>query len=182
MRNLRRYYLANAEYFITIATHNRVPLFLNPGNIDLLKEAFRQTIVRTPFSMRAFVFLPDHLHTLIRPRARAEDISMIVGITKRTFTKSFYGINPSKKGTKLWQSRFYDHIIRDNVDLKRHLDYIHFNPVKHGLVARPEEYSHSSFSKFLAESEYEIGWGHVEPKKIAGMELQIEPLFFRPQR
>ncbi len=167
MRNVRRYYLENAEYFITIVTKHRRRLFLNQQNIEILKEAFHLTYNRFPFTMRAYVFLPEHLHVFIQPKMNSKDISAIVGITKRTFTQSFYEYHSEFKEKQLWQPRFHDHIIRDEDDLQNHFDYRHFNPVKHNLVKKPEEYPHSTFKKFLQSGEYdELGWGHFEPENI----------------
>ncbi|MCZ6819221.1 MAG: hypothetical protein O7G31_06980 [Calditrichaeota bacterium] len=89
MKNVRRYYIVNAEYFITVVTKHRRNLFANEKNMRLLKATFRDARNRVPFLLSAFVFLPDRLHMWIRPLARPEDISAIVGIVKRTFAKSF---------------------------------------------------------------------------------------------
>lgn len=67
-----------------------------------------------------------------------------------------------------WQMRFWDHIIRDEVDLQRHLDYIHYNPVKHGWVAKPEDWPHSSFLAWKERGAYTDGWGWSEPQSVVG--------------
>ena len=145
MRNVRRYYLENAEYFITVVTKNRRRLFINRENVEILKKSFREAKERFPFFMRAFVFLPDHLHVLIQPKSKPEDVSAIVGITKRTFTQSICKLLPNLKEKKLWQARFHDHIIRDEKDFKNHVDYLHFNPVQHGWARKPEDFHFSTF-------------------------------------
>jgi len=128
--------------------------------------------------MRAFVILPNHIHALIKPLDRLDDISRVVGITKRNFTRS-YRLRPgSSQDSKIWQERFWDHIIRNETDLKIHVDYIHFNPVKHGLVKAPEEHPYSSFLGFVENGEYELGWGHEEPRNLQKMNRVIEPAFF----
>jgi len=72
----------------------------------------------------------------------------------------------------LWQRRFWDHIIRDEDDLKMHVDYIHYNPVKHGLVARPEDYPYSSYRYWFERGYYEEEWGHSEPENLKGMDFE----------
>lgn len=73
---------------------------------------------------------------------------------------------------RLWQERFWEHVIRNEKDLTNHYDYIHFNPVKHGLVNAPEDYSWSSYSYWLERGYYEVGWGHVSPKNIINMDFE----------
>jgi putative transposase len=73
---------------------------------------------------------------------------------------------------RLWQRGFWDHVIRDERDLARHFDYIHYNPVKHGYVTQPEAYTDSSFAEYLRRGWYEIGWGHVEPEALTGLEFE----------
>jgi putative transposase len=69
---------------------------------------------------------------------------------------------------QFWQKRFWDHVIRDEVDFQRHLDYIHYNPVKHGLVIKPEDWAHSSFSAWKERDAYPDGWGWSEPQSVVG--------------
>lgn len=106
-----------------------------------------------------------------------EDISRIVGITKRNFTRTHRTHQGTAPSPKVWQERFWDHIIRNDADLD--VDYIHFNPVKHGLVQAPENYPHSTFAMFVANGEYEIGWGHEEPQALQQMNMLIEPAFLK---
>jgi putative transposase len=67
---------------------------------------------------------------------------------------------------RFWQKRFWDHIIRDEEDLAQHLDYIHYNPVKHGLVTRPEEWQHSSFIAWQERGAYPEQWGWTLPGSL----------------
>src|SRR5205807_4594997 len=66
-------------------------------------------------------------------------------------------INKREKG--IWQRRYWEHVIRDDADLARHVDYIHFNPVKHGLVSRVCDWSHSSFHQYVARGALPADWG-----------------------
>ncbi len=63
---------------------------------------------------------------------------------------------------RLWQHRFFDHIIRNQEDMNRHIDYIHYNPVRHHLAISPGEYEYSSFKLYLTDEKYEADWGSVE--------------------
>jgi len=71
-----------------------------------------------------------------------------------------------------WQKRFYDHLIRDDIDMKHHLDYIHYNPVKHGLMEDPFEYHYYSLNEWIKRGDYEISWGSVEPDGLKTMDLE----------
>ena len=78
------------------------------------------------------------------------------------------------KVIKIWQTSFFDHIIRNEKDLHTHLDYIHYNPVKHKLVDKPELWPWSSYRVFLKRGYYEIGWGYSEPKAIKDINYEIK--------
>ena len=107
----------------------------------------------------AWVILPDHFHVIIDPKH--EDMSRCVHLFKVTFSRKFRDLSGPRR---VWQNRFWDHILRDEADLQRHVDYIHYNPVKHGLVRYLQDYSHSSFAKFQADGYYPADWGadHME--------------------
>ena len=100
----------------------------------------------------------------IQPKSKPEDVSAIVGVSKRIFTQNVCKLHPNLKGKRLWQARFHDHIIRDEKDLKNHVDYLHFNPVQHGWARKPEDFQFSTFRKLLEPGEYQIGWGHMHPQ------------------
>ncbi len=73
---------------------------------------------------------------------------------------------------RLWQRRFWEHLIRDEADWRRHLDYIHYNPVKHGLAKHPIDWSWSSFRRCVERGWYEASWGGTEPEGIGGLNLE----------
>jgi putative transposase len=102
----------------------------------------------------AWAILPDHAHLLIKPKSTS-----ILNLMKK-FKQKFSGLYRSRyhlaKG-RVWQYRYWDHIIRDQIDLNRHLDYIHYNPVKHEMVINPRDYGQSSINKY-AEN-YPADWG-----------------------
>ncbi|MFH2056678.1 MAG: transposase [bacterium] len=163
MTNIRRYFEVGQYCFMTHVTYNRVPLLIE--HFDLLAETYDSIVCPSQISLLAYVVLPEHLHALIR--LEDADISQIV----KRFKLKFSGLYRSKLGLqrgRVWQYRFWDHIIRDEDDLRRHLDYIHFNPVKHGLASDPFDYEYSSARDFLQRGMYEEGWGRRDASVIRG--------------
>jgi len=151
MKSLRRFYIPNALYFITAVTNKREPLLLEEPS--LFHEAWgRQKIF-------AWVILPDHFHVLLRPAGHT--ISHVMHHFKVTYSRQF---RDKYRPGPVWQKRFWDHVIRDAEDLRRHLDYIHYNPVKHRLCETPGQYALSSFEQFLARGYYDQEWGQVSPE------------------
>ena len=163
MPNFRRYYIPNAIVFLTTVTRGRQPLFACQDNVDIWWDNLRTTRTFCPFKLWAYAILPNHIHLLLQP-AGGRNFSQIMNSTKSNFTKDYKAKHKIARSISLslWQPRFWDHIIRDGDDLERHFGYIHYNPVKHGLVARPEDYSHSSYRYWLEKGYYEASWGWTE--------------------
>ncbi|MGD2145957.1 MAG: transposase [Anaerolineae bacterium] len=169
MRNVRRFYVPNTIVFITLVTKHRRTLFDvdHPHHVEIFFDKLRAVREVKPFKLLAHNFLPDHVHMLLRPTGEAT-FSSILQSAQRSFTfeyKDRYGIQGS---LHLWQHRFWDHLIRDEEDLNRHFDYTHWNAVKHGLVARPEDWPFSSHEYWLEKGYYEVGWGHATPASLEG--------------
>jgi putative transposase len=165
----RRYYVPDAIVFITQVVENRVPVFLNESHLDLLRSTLHRVKVLHPFAMLACVFLPDHLHLLIKPTG-ASTYSQVMHSLKPNFTKAYKQSMGITGEMRFWQQRFWEHTIRDEEDLHRHLDYIHYNPVKHGLVAKPQDWKSSSFLAWKTRGAYPDGWGESVPPFVAGAE------------
>lgn len=163
--NIRRYYVPNAIVFITQVVDRRIPIFQQPVFVDLLRTILRNVQALHPFAMLGYVFLPEHFHLLIRPTG-ASNFSQIMQSLKRNFTLDYKKLIGVSGHMKFWQKGFWDHLIRDEFDLQRHLDYIHYNPVRHGLVNKPELWSHSSFQHWQQRGAYPIGWGCSFPTSI----------------
>lgn len=165
MPDYRRIRIPGHPLFLTIVTHERNPWLGDPEAVALLLDAMRRAKTKYPFRHLADVILPDHLHWLLLPSAESA-FSDLVAALKRQVSwrrKEAGGTGP------LWQKRFYDHLIRDDDDLGRHLDYIHFNPVKHGYVSRTCDDPWSSFDEWVKRGVYPADWGSAEPERIAGM-------------
>jgi putative transposase len=130
---------------------------------------------RHPFTIIASVILHDHIHFIWALPPLSGDYSMRWRLIKSHFSHNFFprdikseSASRQKKGeVDVWQRRFWEHLIRDEVDLANHVDYIHYNPVKHGLVKSPAEWEYSSFMKFVREGVYTVDWGG-DAKIMAG--------------
>ncbi len=122
---------------------------------------------RTQFEIMAHVLLPDHLHLILDPFG--EDFSRIMQRLKMSFG-ALYRKRIGWSSGRVWQHRYWDHVIRDQADLNRHIDYIHYNPVKHGLVTSLSDWVHSSFQDFQRLGMYSQNWG-------SNQEIQFEDDF-----
>ncbi|MDT8410696.1 MAG: transposase [Wenzhouxiangellaceae bacterium] len=151
----RRTYIAGATWFFTVVVAGRQPIFRNPAAVDLLRKAFRHVRMSRPFEIDAICVLPDHLHCLWTLPLDDTDYSTRWRLIKTRFTKTRAFMN----ARSVWQKRYREHVIRDDDDLRNHVDYIHYNPVKHGLVERPADWKYSSFSKWLDRGHYTPDWG-----------------------
>jgi len=179
MSNYRRYRIAGATVFITLVTNHRVPFLIQPKARDLLQKAWRYVSKKHPFTTDAFCLLPDHMHMLITLPENDADYSLRIREIKRSFSSKYFSPNishsmksaslQSKKEAGLWQRRFWDHIIRDERDFRNHFDYIHINPVKHGLVDDLFLWQWSSFPRYVKQGVYDKDWGKVfDQKKFRG--------------
>ncbi|MDD5300200.1 MAG: transposase [Gallionella sp.] len=154
MTNYRRSNIAGASYFFTVNLADRSQTLLT-GHIDLLCGAFEYTRVRHPFTVDAIAVLPEHLHTIWTLPDGDNDFALRWRLIKTVFLRGLpHGEHRSdsrqRKGERgIWQRRYWEHLIRDEMDFSRHVDYIHINPVKHGLVLRVAEWPHSSFHRYV---------------------------------
>ncbi|MCB9113913.1 MAG: transposase [Caldilinea sp.] len=163
--SIRRYYVPDAIVFITQVVHGRQPIFQHEQHIALLRSVLHHVKKHHPFHMIAYVFLPEHFHLLLRPLDDAT-FSDVMQSLKRNFTldyKTMIGINGRMK---FWQKGFWDHVIRDEDDFSNHLDYIHYNPVHHGLVTHPEDWPHSSYLEWKKRNAYPERWGWSMPDSV----------------
>ena len=133
-------------------------------NIDLLRYAFRVTRHERPFSIDGVVVLPDHLHVVITLPTSDDNFPARWKRFKSLFTRLVVerdraGGRNLRGEYELWQRRYWEHTIRDESNLARHIDYIHFNPLKHKLVSRVEEWPHSSFHHYVRQGVLPRDWG-----------------------
>ena len=164
MTNYRRIRLFGGTYFFTVVIVDR-HLDILVKHIQHLKASFRDECENAPFTNLGFVILPDHLHTIWRLPQGDSDYSNRWRHIKADFSRRLAvagAVSNSRecKGERgIWQRRFWEHTVRDEEDFQRHLDYIHFNPVKHGLVSRVSDWPHSSFHEYVRRGVYTPGWG-----------------------
>jgi putative transposase len=173
MPNFRRYYIPGAFVFITGVTRDRVPYLEPEDNVELFWETMRNVQRIHPFHLLAYVILPEHFHWLMRVDDKGGNFSTVLHSVKRNFTLNFKKAHGITAPLSLWQRRFWDHVIRDEQDLNIHFDYVHWNPIKHGYVERPEDWVQSTYRFWLERGYYEPGWGwQGEPANIAGMRYE----------
>ena len=163
----RRAKSPGSSYFFTVVTHNRRPILCQSENIELLRDSFRKVMQQHPFIIDAIVILPDHLHCLWRLPPGDANFSTRWRLVKSWFSRrchlQFQGqvsdSRRSKNEKAVWQRRFWEHLIRDEQDFNNHVNYIHYNPVKHGLVLSPKDWEYSSFHRYVQRGVYDIDWG-----------------------
>ena len=171
MSNYKRIYLPGHSYFFTVVTHNRCNLFAVDENVQLFKAALRYVQLRKPFKIEAICILSDHLHCIWTLQDDCNH-SVRWQMVKTHFSRQFRFQNPDFKQNKIWQPRYWEHMIRNQDDLHRHIDYIHYNPVKHGLVKSVKDWRYSSFCKFYEQGYYEDSWGNSEPDTVIGLHCE----------
>ena len=167
----RRSRTPDTPYFLTAAIHERGTRLLL-DHIDHLRAAFRCAVTQDPFRIDAIVVLPDHFHLLMTLPEGDVDFSARVQTIKRRFTFGLLQAGASvatnaKREADVWQRRFWEHTIRDDGDFARHVEYIHYNPMKHGLVASAREWPHSSFHRFVKDGIVAEDWGSAAPDEPA---------------
>ena len=169
MPDYRRFYPANQTVFVTIVTNRRKPWLADSTNVAALLDAMRRVKRKYPFRHLAHVILPDHFHWLFQAGGDANFSAIVAGV-KRDVT---WHLKRRRDGP-LWQDRFFDHVIRDDADFARHADYIHYNPVKHGVASSAFEHPHSSFRAWVERGVYPPRWGAGEtaPDGIEDMNLE----------
>ena len=166
MTDYRRFYIPGATWFFTVNLAERQNNRLLVEHIDVLRNAFRYVKTRRTFAMDAVVIMPDHLHCLWTLPSDDADFSIRWGQIKGYFSRHIAkGERLSKSRVKrrergLWQRRFWAHLIMNQDDLNRHIDYIHWNPVKHGWVKNTIDWPYSSFHQFVKAGIYPPTWGH----------------------
>jgi len=173
MPNFRRYYIPNALVFITTNTRNHKRYFSSETNINLLLQTVENVKGIHPFTLLAYVILPDHFHWILIAEDDYGNFSKVMQSIKWNYTYNFKKEHKINQSIKLWQPRFWDHVIRNEQDLENHMDYIHWNPVKHELVAFPGEWSFSSFQHWCNRGYYPDEWGKQgQPSNIVNMDFE----------
>ncbi len=169
MPNYRRNFIPGGTFFFTVVTHQRRPILTLDASRDSLHRVIRDIRKKRPFELLAIVLLPDHLHAVWTLPAGDAKYSLRSAQIKEGFTRLHINSGGEEgratasrsahRERAVWQQRFWEHTCRDEEDLKRCVDYVHWNPVKHGLARSVGEYPWSSFHRFVREGEYDPDWG-----------------------
>ncbi len=164
MKDLSRLYVNGVTHFFTVVTDQRRPILCDAPLRSNLRNALQRVRMNYPFEIVAWVLLPDHLHTIWSLPKNDPDYStrwrLVKGIVSHQMKsrldldrcRSQSQIRKGESG--LWQHRFLEHTIRDENDFSRHFDYIHFNPIKHGLDENPDEWKWSTYHRYLKHGYY----------------------------
>ncbi|MBU5617476.1 transposase [Psychrobacter sp. TAE2020] len=166
MRSYLRDKSKDGTYFFTMNLLDRKSQLLTT-HANQFRQAYRITKQNHNFQLHALILLPDHIHILITLAEESDNYAVIISSLKTHFSRQITKsddemINQSrikKRERGIWQRRFWEHRIRDDLDYQRHMDYIHYNAVKHGYVERPIDWPYSTFKKCVDEELYSSDWG-----------------------
>ena len=164
MSNYLRMRVAGGSYFFTVNLLDRYPNDLLVRHVGDLREAVRRTRRRWPFHIDAWVVMPDHMHAIWTLPAGDDDFANRWRVIKQHFSRAVPNIERRSsvrvaRGERgVWQRRFWEHAIRDDADYANHMDYIHFNPVKHGYVQHAADWRWSTFHRCVAAGIYPSEW------------------------
>src|SRR5262245_38450935 len=160
----RRAKIEGGTFFFTVTLADRSSDLL-VRHVDRLRSMYRSIQERYPFETIAICVLPDHIHAIWSLPKGDADFSLRWSLIKSSFSRGLAHESQrthSKVASRergLWQRRYWEHAIRDDADLARHVDYIHFNPVKHGHVTQVCDWPHSSFHRYVARGDLPSDWG-----------------------
>jgi len=189
MPDYRRNRVPGATYFFTANLQDRRASILTT-HITHLRNAIRLTKTRHPFHIDAWVILPNHTHALWTLPSGDADFSTRWQSIKAHFTRALPATEPRtptqtrRADRAIWQRRFWEHTIRDDADYAAHIDYIHFNPVKHGLIEHVADWPHSTFHQYVRRGLYPADWTTIQndipnagephpPKMVGGLQPTI---------
>ncbi|HZP19268.1 MAG TPA: transposase [Bauldia sp.] len=147
----RRFSIKGGTFFFTVVLADRTSDLL-VREVDRFRRVYASVERDRPFETIAICILPDHLHTVWKLPEDDADFSLRWNLIKGGFSRGLGAAARSaskaeKREKGIWQRRFWEHTIRDERDLAAHIDYVHFNPVRHGLVTRARDWPHSTFHR-----------------------------------
>jgi len=161
-----------STYFFTVVTYQRRKFLCLEPCREILREVIKQTQASWPFTIEAVVLLPEHIHCIWKLPENDTNYSMRWGWIKKEFTKRARDVVEKMVGAahptasrvrrgegNIWQRRFWEHQIKNQKDYNTHVDYIHYNPVKHGLAKAPKDWKYSSFNRYVKDGVYDREWG-----------------------
>ncbi|GAX61831.1 transposase and inactivated derivatives [Candidatus Scalindua japonica] len=169
MPNFRRAFVPGGTFFFTVVTFNRQRFLTQLESRNILHEVINEVKRKYPFKIDSWVLLPEHLHCIWSLPEGDSDFSKRWGLIKAWFSKRTKGFlykdewmtNSKRKyrESTIWQRRFWEHMVRDEDDFNKHMNYVHFNPVKHGLVKSVNDWPYSTFHRCVRDGLYPPDWG-----------------------
>lgn len=176
MPNYRRAWHPGGTYFFTVNLLERSGNDLLTRHITELREAVRLVRRDFPFEIHAWVVLPDHLHCVIELPEGDSDFALRWRLIKIRFSKSLpktelrseTRVRRGERG--IWQRRFWEHLIRDDQDFAAHMDYVHINPLKHGLVTGVADWPFSTFHRLVEEGVYPANWAGGDEGRVGDLD------------
>ncbi|MEW6764867.1 MAG: transposase [Pseudomonadota bacterium] len=164
MPDYRRSFCPGGTFFFTVNLLERRGNNLLVRHVDHLRDVVREVRRAHPFHIHGWVVLPEHLHAVIELPAGDADFSMRWRLIKMGFSKRLPAderlsrVRRARGERGIWQRRFWEHLIRDEADFAAHMDYLHFNPVKHGHVLRVADWPYSTFHRLVEVGVYPRDW------------------------
>ena len=169
----RRVWHPGGTYFFTVNLHRRKGNSLITDHIEELRQVVRSVKERFPFTIHGWLVLPEHMHVLMELPQGDSNFATRWRLIKSDFSK----LNPKdeyrsdvrqRRGERgIWQRRYWEHLVRDEADFRAHIDYIHFNPVKHGHVGKVSDWPFSTFHRLVKQGVYPSDW-------VGGKEDELE--------
>lgn len=153
-----------SRFFFTLVTEGRARILLSEIARSALRRAFRETRERWPFAVEGIVLLEDHLHVVWALPEGDVGYPKRWGFIKKRFTQMYLEAGGRERG--VWQRRYWEHTLRDEDDYRAHMDYLHYNPVKHGLAECPKAWEYSSFHRCVGRGLYEEDWGCLQNGRL----------------
>ena len=174
MPNYKRAFIPGGTWFFTVNLLERHNNDLLIREIDLLRKVVRNVKQKYPFHIDAWVVLPEHMHCIFTLPPNDSDFSLRWRLIKSGFSRSLPKteyLSPVRKASGergIWQRHYWEHLIRDDDDYQRHIDYVHVNPVKHGYVERVQDWPYSTFHRYVESGIYPIDWCGDPSVEVSG--------------
>ena len=182
MPNYHRIFAEGGTFFFTVVTYDRLPILSHEHARNILHQAWFEVKERFPFKTLAVCLLPDHLHCIWKLPEGDADYPIRWKEIKRRFTVRYLQeVGPGeernqsrqkKQEAAIWQRRYWEHTIDHQEDLEEHLDYIHYNPIKHGYVKQAGDWPYSSFPRYVKRGIYEPDWAGGETGRIQRLDWE----------
>lgn len=164
MPNYRRAFVPGGTWFFTVNLLQRQNNDLLVRKIELLRNVVGKVRAKHPFAIDAWVVLPEHMHCVLSLPVNDSDFSLRWRLIKSDFSRALpkteiiSAVRKKYKERGIWQRHYWEHLIRDELDYQKHIDYVHLNPLKHGLVKQVRDWPYSTFHRDVARGIYPLNW------------------------